>query len=84
MMIEYSVAEQSMATLIKRTNEMNKCVLIKKALQSGHSIPKEAIEFLHCKSPIKDCIDCTVIGSKNASRINENVNEFIRLNLLRN
>ena len=83
MMIEYSIADQSMEPLIRQTNKMNKCVLIKKALQSGHSPAKKSIQFLHCNSPVQDCIDCTVIGSKNASRMNKNVKEFIRLGLLR-
>ncbi len=79
MMIEYSHANQSQEDVILAAHESNTIVLVKKALNSGHLDPQDAIPFLLCDSPAKDSIDSIVIGSKSLPRMEENQQRFTTL-----
>ena len=79
MMIEYSVVNQSNESIIKQANEKNNLVLVKKAMNSGHLLGHDAIEFLIKKSPLCDALHCTVIGSTSLERMHKNVESFTRL-----
>ncbi len=76
LMIEYSAANQTNEPIITLAHEHNKLVLIKKAMNSGHLSGTEAIEFITKKSPIRNALHCTVIGSSNLTRMKKNVQSF--------
>ena len=79
MMIEYNLANQSQEEVIHAAHDADKIVLVKKALNSGHLLPKDAIEFLLNLSPVRNAIDSVVIGSKSLHRMEENQQQFIAL-----
>ncbi len=79
MMIEYSLANQSQQEVLIAAHESNAIVLVKKALNSGHLAPQDAIQFLLSDSPVCSSIDSVVIGSKSLSRMKENQQLFTTL-----
>jgi len=76
MMIEYSAANESNASIIELANEKGIVVLLKKAMDSGHLNGHDAIEFLTKKSPLINALHCTVIGSTSLQRMKDNVLQF--------
>lgn len=76
MMVEYSKTNESNETIIRKANENGVVVLIKKALNSGHLLGSDAIEFLAKNSPLRNMLHCTVIGSSTLERMRENVETF--------
>jgi aryl-alcohol dehydrogenase-like predicted oxidoreductase len=76
MMIEYSAANESNANIIEKANENGVVVLLKKVMNSGHLNGIDAITFLTKKSPIRNMLQCSVIGSSSVDRMKENVETF--------
>jgi len=81
MMIEYSAANDTNAIIIEKANENGIIVLLKKVLNSGHLNGNDAITFLTKKSPIRNLLHCSVIGSSSLDRMKENVEAFRALEL---
>ena len=76
LMVEYSKANETNESIIRKAIDKGIVVLIKKALNSGHLLGSDAIEFLTKKSPLHKMLHCTVIGSSTLERMKENVESF--------
>ena len=76
-MVEYSKVNQTFEEFLKKAHNQGKLLLIKKAMDSGHLDGNSAISFILNESPVKDAIDCTVIGSASLSRMQSNSSAFI-------
>ena len=72
LMIEYHPEDRSHEAVIAEAGNRQVGVLIKKALQSGHLSPDEALRFLYDDSPVADHITSLVIGSLSPDRMRTN------------
>lgn len=73
MMIEYNASNNENESIISKTHDAGKIVLIKKAFNSGHLSSEEALTFLSPSSTLSNMLHCIVIGSTNVQRMKKNI-----------